>query len=90
MNPGTELLAAVARLEVSRDLLAKLVKDSADAETAGKRTLLWAYVFDPGLVGTQRQLARRLGLSESRVSRMCKSLRRSMGANPGNHCQRVD
>lgn len=82
MNPKIELALALARLQGAQEILAKLARDGADVQTAGRRALLLAYIVDPSLIGTQRELARRMGgLSESRVSRMCKVLRRHLAHN---------
>jgi hypothetical protein len=78
MNRQLEAALTLARLAGARDLAELAAKDNADAETAGRRVLLAAYALDPALIGTQRQLGSRMGLSESRVSRMCKVLRRSL------------
>ena len=75
-----EILLAAVRLDATREALALLTKDGSDKDI-GRRTLLLAYVLDPSLIGTQRQLARRLGVTEGRGSQMLKVLRRHFSSN---------
>jgi hypothetical protein len=76
MNPQLETLLAAVRLKILRDTFRPLVKDGSDREI-GRKVLLLAYCLDPAAIGTQRELARRLGVTEGRSSQMLKVIRRS-------------
>ena len=69
-----EILLTAARLAAVREALALLTKDGSDKEV-GRKCLLLAYLLGCSPCETQRELAAKLGVSESRVSRMCKVLR---------------
>jgi hypothetical protein len=73
MNANT--LLTILRLHTVREALAPLVKSGTDKEV-GRKALLTAFLIDPGLIGTQRDLARRMGVSEGRASQMLKVIRR--------------
>ena len=75
MNPAQAQAAiALAKLAGAREALALVTKD-ADASQAGRKALLLCYVIAPEEIGTQRELARRLGVTEGRASQMLKVLR---------------
>jgi hypothetical protein len=72
---NTEIVIAAIEARAVRDVLALLVKGRAIGEV-GKRALLLAWLMDPALVGkTQRDLARRMGVTEGRASQMLKAIR---------------
>ncbi|MDB6023111.1 MAG: hypothetical protein JWQ04_2968 [Pedosphaera sp.] len=66
------------RADATREILSLIVKGSSDRE-AGRRALLIAFVLDPALIGTQKELSRRIGVSEGRASQMLKTIRDSLG-----------
>jgi len=74
-NPKLELALAALRLQAVRSVLESVTRE-ADDRAAGRRALLLAYIVAPELIGTQRQLAARLGVTEGRASQMLKVLRR--------------
>lgn len=74
---AVEAVAAALRLKATRDVLALLADSKTDRE-AGRKALLLAFMLDPALIGRQRELARRMGVTEGRASQMLKSLRRSL------------
>lgn len=76
MNPALLLL----RLASVRECL-ETVCASGDDRAVGRRALLLAYCLDPELIGTQRALAKRMGVTEARVSQMLKVLRRGYRKN---------
>jgi hypothetical protein len=75
LNP-VEAVALAIRAQATHELLALLSKSKTDKE-AGRKALLIAFILDPALIGTQRELARRMGVSEGRASQMLKHIRRS-------------
>jgi hypothetical protein len=77
MNPGTEIVLALTRLAAVREVLELVTGDGSDRD-AGRRALLLLYIIAPKTIGTQGDLARRLGVSEGRVSQMLKPLRRHL------------
>ena len=61
-------------------LLEWMTGDGADAERAGRRALLLAYlVRAPGRLQTQRQLAAQLGISPARVNALLAEIRGNLG-----------
>jgi len=72
-----ESVIASAKLETLRETLALLTKDGSDREV-GRRTLLVAWLLDKSRVGSQKALAKRMGVSEGRVSQMLATLRRGI------------
>ena len=65
-------------LATLRETLAMLTAESADSREVGRRTLLLAYATDATLIGSQRDLAKRLGVTEGRASQMLKAFRKSL------------
>jgi hypothetical protein len=78
----TEALLSAFRLLSVREAMQTVCKSGDDREV-GRRALLLAFTIDPSLIGTQRELARRMGLSESRVSIMLKCVRRGLHVKLG-------
>ena len=68
------LLDAIRMLSV-RECLQTLCASGSD-RAVGRKTLLLAYAIDPALIGTQRDLAARMDVSEARISQMLKAVRR--------------
>jgi hypothetical protein len=64
----------VARLETIRALVSWLTSGRVGPLQVGRRVLLIHHVLD-GQRGTQRKLARKLGVSEARASQGLKALR---------------
>lgn len=54
-----------------------IICDGRDAEQIGKRALVVQQLLNP-LPGTQRDLAKTLGVSEGRVSQLLKALRAAL------------
>ena len=77
MKPQIELALALTRLAAVREVLELITADGGD-QAAGRKALLLAYLIAPKTIGTQGDLARRLGVSEGRVSQMLKPLRRHL------------
>ena len=77
MKPRIEILLALAKLQGARETLELITADGGD-QAAGRKALLLAYLIAPKTIGTQGDLARRLGVSEGRVSQMLKPLRRHL------------
>lgn len=77
MNTPTtaEAIALAIRADSIREVLALLARSKTDRE-AGRKALLLAFVIEPELIGTQRELARRMGVTEGRASQMLKVFRR--------------
>jgi DNA-binding MarR family transcriptional regulator len=73
-----ELVMTVVRMQAVRECLAKLTK-SGTAEQVGRKVLLTAFLLDRSIIGRQKDLAERLGVSEPRTSQMLKILRRNFG-----------
>jgi hypothetical protein len=79
--PTAEAIAQALRWHASHELLALMVKGGANDRTAGRKALLLAYLLDPELIGTQTQLAGRMGVSQGRTSQMLKSIRANLLRN---------
>ena len=77
MNRGTEIVLALAKLQGAREVLELITAEGGD-QAAGRKALLLAYLLTPEAIGTQGDLARRLGVSEGRCSQMLKPLRRHL------------
>ena len=77
MKPQIELALALTRLAAVREVLELVTGEGSDRD-AGRKALLLAYLIAPKTIGTQGDLARRLGVSEGRVSQMLKPLRRHL------------
>ena len=77
MKPRIEILLALAKLQGARETLELITADGGD-QAAGRKALLLAYLLTPEAIGTQGDLARRLGVSEGRCSQMLKPLRRHL------------
>ena len=77
MKPSANTVALAIRYEAVRELLAVLVNGDTNDREAGRRALLIAFILDRTLIGTQRQLARRMGVTEGRACQMLKSIRRN-------------
>ena len=77
MKPQIELALALTRLAAVREVLELVTGDGSDRD-AGRRALLLLYIIAPKTIGTQGDLARRLGVSEGRASQMLKPLRRHL------------
>jgi len=75
-----EIFLTAARLAGAREVLKLLTKAGTDREV-GRKTLLLAFLLDPAAFGTQRNLARRLAVTEGRASQMLKVLRRHFQSN---------
>jgi hypothetical protein len=75
-----ELLATAQRLQSAKEDMAMLARGGT-AQEVGRRCLLLCYIIAPDLIGTQRELARRLGVTEGRASQMLKAVRRNLGAH---------
>jgi len=71
-------LLALARLDAIHEALAMLTDGVESDSQAGRRALLLAFCIDRHLVGNQRDLARRLGVSQARASQMLKSMRKAL------------
>jgi hypothetical protein len=69
-----EALLLAAQFQAMRELLAVLVNSASDRE-AGRKALLIAFTIDRKLIGTQRDLAKKMGVTEARASQMLKSIR---------------
>ena len=80
MNRGTEIVLALAKLQGAREVLELITAGGGD-QAAGRKALLLAYLLTPEAIGTQGDLARRLGVSEGRCSQMLKPLRRHLLSN---------
>ena len=80
MNNKAELLLTAVQLAVVRAALELLTKAGNEKEV-GRKTLLLAYLLAPDLIGTQRDLAKRIGVTEGRASQMLKVLRRHYRTN---------
>ena len=78
MNLQIDGLTVAIRLAAYRELLSLITRAPTD-RIAGRRALLLAFILDPGLIGPQRELARRMGVSEARASQMLKTIRREFG-----------
>ena len=75
MNQKLAAALPVIRLACAHELLGVLVKSGSERQI-GRRALLLAYAIDPDLAGgTQRTLARRLGVTEARISQELKPIR---------------
>jgi DNA-binding MarR family transcriptional regulator len=79
----TEALLSAFRLLSVREAMETVCNSGNDREV-GRRALLLAYTIDPSLIGTQRELARRMGVTEARVSQMLKVLRRHFSPKSGH------
>lgn len=79
---------ALARISGAREALELLTREGSDRDV-GRRALLLAYLIAPDLIGTQRDLAKRLGVTEGRASQMLKVLRRHFGSKPPGWLTRV-
>ena len=80
MNRGTEIVLALAKLQGAREVLELITAEGGDRD-AGRRALLLIFIIAPETIGTQGDLARRLGVSEGRCSQMLKPLRRHLLSN---------
>ena len=80
MKPQIELALALTRLAAVREVLELVTGEGSDRD-AGRRALLLLYIIAPEAIGTQGDLARRLGVSEGRASQMLKPLRRHLLSN---------
>jgi hypothetical protein len=78
MNTKAEILLAAVRLDAIREVLMIITADGATDKQAGRKALLLSYLLEPGMIGTQRQLARRMGVSPGRCSQMLTALRRCL------------
>ena len=76
MNPGTEILLALAKLQGARETLT-LITNDADGTQAGTKAHLLAFILGCSPCATQKDLALRLGLTPGRVSQMLRVLKRS-------------
>ena len=74
MNPQVTIAALAIRAQATREVLALIANSDSDRE-AGRKALLLAFVIDKQLIGTQRELAKKMGVSEGRASQMLKSFR---------------
>lgn len=74
-NSPVEAVALAIRLQATREVLALIAKGSGTDREAGRKALLLSYVMDKSIIGSQRELARRMGVSEARASQMLKSFR---------------
>ena len=77
MKPQIEIVLALAKLQGAREVLELVTGEGSDRD-AGRKALLLAYLLTPEAIGTQGDLARRLGVSEGRCSQMLKPLRRHL------------
>ena len=76
MSPDrAELVLAVVKMQAVRECLAKLTQ-SGTAEQVGRKVLLTAFLLDRSLIGRQKDLAKRLGVTPGRASQMLNSVRR--------------
>ena len=80
MKPQIELALALTKLQGAVEALELITAEGGD-RAAGRKALLLAYLIAPKTIGTQGDLARRLGVSEGRVSQMLKPLRRHLLSN---------
>ena len=80
MKPQIEIVLALAKLQGAVEALELVTGDGSDRD-AGRKALLLAYLLTPKNIGTQGDLARRLGVSEGRCSQMLKPLRRHLLSN---------
>ena len=80
MKPQIELALALTRLAAVREVLTLITAEGGD-QAAGRKALLLLYLIAPEAIGTQGDLARRLGVSEGRASQMLKPLRRHLLSN---------
>lgn len=72
---------ARVRREVIRRLLNFLTADEAAALAVGRRVILLVHLLGGDRAKTQRELARRLGLSFGRISQMLNALKRCIRKN---------
>ena len=77
MKPQIEAALLCAKLQGAREVLELITAGGGD-QAAGRKALLLAYLIAPKTIGTQGDLARRLGVSEGRCSQMLKPLRRHL------------
>jgi hypothetical protein len=76
MSNPIQIAALAIRLQASRELLAILANSESDKE-AGRKALLLAWILEPELIGSQKELARKMGVSQARVSQMLRHMRLS-------------
>jgi hypothetical protein len=69
-----EALLLAAQFQAVSELLSVLVNSASDRE-AGRKALLIAFIVDKKLIGTQRDLAKKMAVTEARASQMLKSFR---------------
>jgi hypothetical protein len=81
-DAGAEDLACLRR-EVVVQLFQMLTAGGANAKQIGRRVLLMAFLLGQSDCKTQRQLARRLGVTPEYVSRAIKSLKAEFPALAG-------
>lgn len=87
MNPKVALAALAIRTQATREVLALIANSDSDRE-AGRKALLLAFVIDKTLIGTQRELARKLGVTEGRASQMLKAFRERFAKGIPSECHR--
>ena len=67
MKPQLEAATAIIRILAARELLGALVREGTERQI-GRRALLLSFILGATPERTQRQLARRLKVSEARIS----------------------
>jgi Trp operon repressor len=80
MNTKASILVAAVRLDATKEVLRLTVAGRTVKETATRAELL-AWLLKCSPCATQRDLAKRLGVSEGRCSQMLKVFRRHYGSN---------
>ena len=78
MKSNIEAATMIIRLAAAAELL-RLITTNADAKRAGTKAHLLAFIIECSPCATQRDLAKRLGVSEGRCSQMLKVFRRHYG-----------
>jgi len=61
-------------IKAVRELLHVITTDASERE-AGRRALLLCFILNPEAIGSQKQLAARLGVSEARTSQLLNEFR---------------
>lgn len=67
-----------ARQQTIARLIQWLTSDSRPAKSVGQRCIVVGYLLKP--IGTQRDLARRLGVTEARASQLIKEVRADLSS----------
>ena len=80
-TPRADALLLIARIQAVRNILKLLTKGGSDKEI-GRRALLLLWILDRRLVGTQKQLAERLGVSRPRATQMIGAFTKQFGRFP--------